>query len=417
MPEGSFIVLAPKTQEHNVDKIMSFLKDNGAYRLNSKSIGREYIEISSDSALEFSSNKFVEFCQSILDDDGWFRIYENDEYGTEGFWYIDLNSKWRICSDQDEPNASTLRAYRKWHVGLDGITYGVVDEKELQLLEEKYGLFDSSGNTISDPFPPLKTQVGVNPSFIGKNILVPHAGKYWDWYIPDHECLAAKISANVNCGPDDLKIEYRRSYIIEGDVGFVWSWMSNGTEILLFFMFYGESSCCQRVLKNYENVSIDEAILIAYYDTEFEEGFDQPEEWVTSPGTDDFLHQPIQNINDSPFDVGDWVNVFDGRIMSPYSAALVQKDERYYLARYIGDDDVGSYIEILDPEMDEKLNEYVPSLYSSIGQGLYIKPKLRMKSRTEISEIIGAKFIEYDDEDNEIVIGEWPLSLDASSRV
>nr|WP_298168210.1 hypothetical protein [uncultured Pseudomonas sp.] len=219
MSEGSFVILTPKSQDKNLDKLLTFLSENEIDDVEQDST-ELYRVISAEAELEISPKKVVSFLQGLLEENDWYRLYENNEYGTETFWYVDQKRAWRAQTEQDEPNQRTLHAYTTWHRGLEGITYGVLEPRELSMLEEKYGLFDAAGNPIAAPVS-FRSLINSDTPLFGKKFTVPHAGKYWDWYIPDYQSLAKGIAAQ--CLPDDHIIHYRRSYIVDGDIGYVWS--------------------------------------------------------------------------------------------------------------------------------------------------------------------------------------------------
>ena len=133
------------------------------------------------------------------------------------------------------------------------------------MLEEKYGLFDGDGKSISAPLQSLQKQVGDSSDFVGKGIQVPHAGKYWEWYIPDHECLAVKLALTCAFPPDDRKIQFRRTLIIDGAIGFVWSWQSSGIETLVTFFLMGESAYKVSFTRNFRGLDLDDIILATYF--------------------------------------------------------------------------------------------------------------------------------------------------------
>lgn len=397
MSEGSFVIITPKSQDKNLDKLLAFLNENEIKGI--EQISTElYRIISAETEFELSPKKVVSFLQNLLEENGWYRLYENNEYGTETFWYVDQNRAWRTQTEQDEPNHHTLRAYTNWHQGLEGINYGVLEPSELRVLEEKYGLFDAAGNPVTDPVS-FRSLITSSATLFGKNLTVPHAGKYWDWYVPDYQSLAKGIA--LQCLADDHTVQYRRSYIVEGDIGYVWSWSSGQREVFLIFLHFGESSYCQRIVSSYSDLTADEAILAAYYDNDLPEA-EKPT--VIAPPTDEYLHAALESIDISPFDAQSWVDIFDGRVISPYIGRLVRCDEKYYLYDRWQESD--TRIEIQDPELDEQLKREVPEIYAQLGAGLYLKPKLLMKNRHEIAKLLAAKFIEYSDEDKELVIAE-----------
>lgn len=402
MSEGSFVILTPKSQDKNLDKLLAFLSENEI-----DSVGQDSTElyrvISAEVELEISPKKMVSFLQGLLEEHDWYRLYENSEYGTETFWYVDQKRAWRTQTEQDEPNDRTLHAYTTWHRGLDGITYGVLEPRELSVLEEKYGLFDAAGNPVVDPVS-FRSLINTGTPLFGKNITVPHAGKYWDWYIPDYQSLAKGIAAQ--CFTDDRTIHYRRSYIVEGDIGYVWSWSSGQREVYLVFIHYGESSYCQRIVSSSGDLTADEAILAAYYNNDLPE-IEIPT--VIAPPTDEYLHEPLQSIDISPFDAQSRVNIFTGRVISPHVGRLVRCDGKYYL--YAGCFENAPCIEIQDPELDEQLKREVPEVYVQLDAGLNLKPKLLMKSRHEIAKLLAAKFFEYSEEDEVQVIAAFSYEV------
>lgn len=397
MSEGSFVIIIPKSQDKKLDKLLAFLNENGIEGIEQSSTGR-YRIISAKTDFELSPKKVVSFLQNLLEENDWYRLYENNEYGTETFWYVDQKRAWRTQTEQDEPNHHTLSAYTNWHQGLEGITYGVLEPSQLRVLEEKYGLFDSAGNPVTDPVS-FRSLINSGTTLFGKNLTVPHAGKYWDWYIPDYESLAKGIA--LHCLADDQTIHYRRSYMVEGDIGYVWSWSSGQREVFLIFVHFGEFSYCQRIVSSDSDLTSDEAILAAYYDNDLPEA---GKPTVVAPPTDEYQHTPLDTIDISPFDAPSWVNIFDGRVISPHTSRLVRCDEKYYLYDRWQESD--TRIEIQDRELDEQLKREMPEIYAQLGAGLYLKPKILMKNRHEIAKLLAAKFLDYSDEDEELVIAE-----------
>ncbi|MCG8587801.1 MAG: hypothetical protein MJE66_00770 [Proteobacteria bacterium] len=416
MAEGFFAVLTTASQRDHIDRFSSFLSRHVASEIQSRQIGGEVLELRSESTLDFPADEFVELCQSLLQGDEWVRVFACDEYGTEEFWFISADSKWRIATEQDFPNARTLKAYRLWHRGLGSVSYGAIDEGELASLEEKYGIFDAAGRPLDEPSPPLREQVGTSVDFIGRGVAVPHAGKFWDWYIPDHECLAVEIAKTSDFPPEHGKIRFERTFLVDGDVGYAWSWIFGETEIFLLFLYSGEDGYYQRLVNNTMQISLDEAILLAYYAVESSEEIEIPEGWITSPASDEYLHNSLENIDCGPFDAPGYVHVFDGRVMSPHYAVIERRGGRLYLTESHGAEPDEPRL-ALDAALDSKIREELPQIHASLDGGVGVEAKLRMKSRDEVSEVLAARFVEFDERDQRRLIGELPLRIEPESEI
>ena len=85
MPEGTFKIITQRVSQDNVDTVVQFLAKKDIKGVLQKSVGKEYVEISADSALEFSLRELAALCQPLIKGDDWFRVYSSNEYGTEEF--------------------------------------------------------------------------------------------------------------------------------------------------------------------------------------------------------------------------------------------------------------------------------------------------------------------------------------------
>lgn len=394
MAEGFFYILTNETQKPHLDKTREFLKEHGA-SVEEKSLADGVVQLSTESTVEFPIKDIVTVWREALDSDDWYRMYDWNEYGDECFLYVDKDDAWRICTSQEEPNyAKTIEAYRRWHTGLGDLRFGGIEEPELKLLEYKYGLFDSEGQPMAPPSPSLRQQMGTEGQFLGKGIKVPHAAPHWDWYILDHQCLAVGIARGCEQPPEDGQLSYSRSYMIEGNPGYVWTWRHNGNDMYLLFIYFGESSFARYLLRNLGNATIDELILGAYFDEEVGETFEEPDSWIVSEGDEEntYLQEPLQAIDGGPFDPGSGANLFDGRVISGYSDFLVRRKGKYFLAQGKGAKD--DRLEILDPELDAILRQHASEIYDALDKGVWCRTKVRMKDETAIAALVGIQFSE-----------------------
>ena len=414
MSENKSYIIYPSHQSIHSNVITEFFNGNGVVFSSQLLIKDGLIEMSSNDLINFSTQKIFKYLGSLCNYGDWYRLLEMDEYGSEIFWYIDSQTSWKIILSQDELNLNSLRAYRYWHKNLGSINYGVLSEEDLCELEELYGEVD-----ITKPFQvveaeSLNSMVSGNLDFLGKGYLVPYAPELWDWYILDHECLALETARCCEFPPVDGVIKYRRTFIINGDAGYVWSWSSGDVEIFLIFNFYGQYSCNKRLIKNTDGLTLDELIIVAYFYKDYEYGFERLDEWVISsdPEKDQFYSESLECVYNSLFEVRTGFNYFDGRVITANRGVLIRSVQGdYYLAEFQGAERDENYILINDASINDRVREYVPHLYESLGRGVCCEIKLRIKHRLEISGLLGCRFFGEAERGKEKIIGEIPVKL------
>ena len=415
MPEGKSYFIYPKQQEKHFQKIDAFFKENGVCFSESRELTDELIELSFGGLVSISPEKAFNFLRKVSRPEDWYRLFEIDEYGTEILWYIDSQSSWRVASSQEEPNLTTLRVYRYWHKGMDSISYGALTAEDLYELEKLYGAVDTTKPFDIFKKDSFEEQVGGKLDFLGKGVLVPYAPESWDWYILDHECLAMETARHCDFPPVDGCIRFRRTFMIDGDAGYLWSWRAEEAEIFLVFNFFGQHSCNKKMIKNTDGLSIDELILLAYFYRDFEEGFEKLDAWflVSDPEKDRFYPESLESIDESPFAMRSYFNCFGDRVISTNRGLLIRSiPGEYYLAEFQGAEREESYILINDPSLDGRIRHYMPHLYEALAKGLYCEIKIRMKSRHEISELLGCRFVEDIGRGRTKTLGEIPVRLD-----
>lgn len=407
MPEGSFTVLANGCQKKCLAKVVSFLEKHVS-DLEVTVLKQGYTEISSDSFLEFFAYEFLEVCKPALNKDAWIRVYSNDEYGSEGFWYVDKSTEWMINLN-DDIEIDSFVAYRRWHDGLnDSVRYGLLSESDLQEMEEKYGSYDDNNNLILE----LNTTVHADAEHSDETstvIKVRNANKQWDWYIADHASLAKKIAADHLFPPDDGQIEFRRAFKIKDCLGYVFSWLNNDVEVFVFFQYFGKYIHHQRGFVNSKTFSLDEVIKFVYEENNPVVTLEYPEGCMIYADNPDYLHTCLDAIDDGPFFNRGNRDIFKGKILSCDYVYLTRKKKKYYLSQEKLSIENRHVFEILDTELDSKLKTLTPNTYALLGRGVYCKTKVVMCNNEVISELLGIEFFKLDRKGDKTQLDEWKV--------
>ena len=407
MPEGSFTVLANGCDKSCLAKVASFLEEHVS-DLEVTVLKEGYTQISSDSMLEFHACAFLAACKPNLNQDAWIRVYSNDEYGTEGFWYVDKSTEWMINLN-DEDQTDSFVAYRKWHDGLDdSIRYGYLSDSDLQEMEEKYGSFDDNGHLILETNATM--QLDSQPAEEKTAVLkVRNASKQWNWYIADHASLATKIAAEHLLPPDSGQITFRRTFKIKDCLGYVFSWLNNGVEVYVVFRCFGKDMHDQRGFVNTKAFSLDEVINFVCTENYSAVHLEYPEGCMIYAHNEAYLHTCLDAIDDGPFHNSRYSSIFEGKVLSCDYVYLTRKKGKYYLSQDKLSQADGPVFEIADPELDGKLENRVPKAYASLGRGLYCKAKVVMGSNEVISELLGIELFKLDRKGGKVLLDEWKI--------
>lgn len=251
-----------------------------------------------------------------------------------------------------------------------------------------------------------RKKVDKDARFIGQGLTVEVADKEYDWFLPDLNSTAQKSAANYQYPPDNGTAEYVRSFRLYDDTGYVWRWEHKGEEIYLVYLFKGGNGYEIRALHNTHNITVDEAILAIYFDSEFNFYLDpfRVEKWRIEGVDDQYEPQPFSFVGMYIFDKEEFT-IFDGRIVT-LGWNLFKRDGSGYCLEYSSDDSCLK----LPPAFDQMLSDKNITLEQIIGVPVYATIKAVLSETGEIKSILGAKLVKVnEDTDEETIIASWPI--------
>lgn len=254
--------------------------------------------------------------------------------------------------------------------------------------------------------------VDKDAEFIGKGIKVGFADAKWDWYLPDLNSTAQMISKKYVRRSNQDSADYLRSFSIKDDIGFVWKWVSDETEIFLIYTFMGDNGYYVRTLHNTHGITVDEAILATYYDSEFSaalESFSR-EKWLISDPSDlgyapeslGFLGEEIYYNRSENF------KIFDGRIATLSTAHIKSVKNRYYACPNSYSEELQNCI-LLPQEFELVLAGSGYSFEHISDQYMVFQIKVELSENKSIKRVLSGAIFDYDYYDTKKVYYKWPI--------
>ncbi|QBF81567.1 hypothetical protein EXU30_01785 [Shewanella maritima] len=178
----------------------------------------------------------------------------------------------------------------------------------------------SDNHKVSTHSADYDTVIDQDAQFIYKDIKVAKAPRQWDWMLPDLNSLAQASSQQYRYPSLTGIAEYKQSFQLDNVIGFVWGWQSRtdkyDIEVFLLYMFIGEDKYLMRTFHNSHHLTVDEAILITFYDYfRYERPF-MAQKWQISEPYDNYKMEPLLTLGSELFEQGHEYPVFDGRIVT-----------------------------------------------------------------------------------------------------
>lgn len=255
--------------------------------------------------------------------------------------------------------------------------------------------------------------VDTKAKFVGKGLVVENAEEKWNWYLPDLNSTAQKTSAYYELASDTGKATYRRSFKIKEDIGYVWSWQSKGTEVFLIYTFTGGHGYSIRTLHNTHNITIDEAILATYFDSEFSailSGFEVKKWEIKDPSSDGYHIESLGFLGNTifhPLSDNSDTRWFNGRIITVPHTYLREKNKTLYLCEYYSEDFKGCLA--LPESVKEKLR-LSEHTYQEIRQKEIIaQMKIKLTEKKEITAFIAGALFDHNFYESRKAIYKWPI--------
>lgn len=251
-----------------------------------------------------------------------------------------------------------------------------------------------------------RKMVDKDAKFIGQGLTVNKAGKEWDWFLPDLNSTAQMSAKSYEFPPESGAAEYVRSFSLDEDIGYVWRWEHKGEEIFLVYHFLGGSGYRVRVLHNTENITIDEAILAVYFDSEFNFYLDpfRVEKWEIRGVDDKYGPESFHFVGRDIYDKEEFT-VFDGRIVTLYRN-LFRSDGAGLCIEYNSEHPCVK----LPPSFNQMLSKKDVSQKEIIDLPVYATVKVALSESGNIVSVLAAGLLRENEETGEeTVIGSWPI--------
>jgi hypothetical protein len=267
-------------------------------------------------------------------------------------------------------------------------------------------IFAGCGQGESNGEVNYRKMVDRDAEFIGQGLTVKEAGKEWDWFLPDLNSTAQMSANSYEFPPESGAAEYVRSYSLDEDIGYIWRWEHKGEEIFLVYHFRGGNGYRIRVLHNTEKITIDEAILAVYFDSEFNFYLDpfRVEKWEIRGVDDKYSPESFHFVGRDIYDKDEFT-VFDGRIVTLYRN-LFRSDGSGLCIEYNSDHPCVK----LPPAFDHMLSEKGISQTEIIDLPVYASVKVALSETGDIASVLGAELVRVNEETGEeAVIGSWPI--------
>lgn len=244
-------------------------------------------------------------------------------------------------------------------------------------------------------------------NFVGKGIKVKNADPKWNWYLPDLDSSAQKVSENYVKTSRNTQAEFIRSFALDDDIGFVWRWMSDETEIYLLYVFLGENGYILRTLHNEHKLTIDEVILAVYFDDWRLEKF-HIEKWTISQPETHYGLAALGFRDYNIFSKGDHFHYFKGRVATIQSANLIYRDNTVFACEdYFQDKCIP-----LPAEMENWVSQSGFDIDKINELGISAQIKFSMNSDGSVDTLLAGMIFEHEYLENIKVYSRWAIPSD-----
>ncbi len=242
--------------------------------------------------------------------------------------------------------------------------------------------------------------------FLGKGLKVGPADKKWDWLLPDLNSTAQRSAVNYKNPATKNSAKYLRSFEIHTDIGFVWTWKNQGVDIYLIYTFLGTNGYIKRVLHNTHNLTLDEVILINYFDHDFFE-INWIEQWELYGLEDEYDIESIGFLSQEMFAQRPDFKLFDGRIITVPWSHVKFEHHNYHLCE-------NSYNDNECYQLPKSFSDLISAnnLVDDVQDNrfLYYLLKVKFGKNRQIKQVLAGNIIEQkDDEDRHQVLLEWSI--------
>ncbi|WP_223789491.1 hypothetical protein [Marinicella meishanensis] len=244
--------------------------------------------------------------------------------------------------------------------------------------------------------------------FIGQGLQVPNADPRWDWLLPDLHSTALASATHHAQPPDADAVRYLRSFTIHGDLGFVWGWQHQGVEIYLLYIFLGDNGYIKRVLHNTSGMTLDEVILITYFDHDFF-AVNWQENWVLTGLDDAHDIEALGFLGQSVFGDGAHGFLFDGRIVTLNWVGVHPHGDAYQVC-----DSTHSQDECLPlPPSFRDMVEAAGLTEDDLQHpGNVFDLKIQFGADGRITQILGGRWRQHQADDSLRQLAVWPVSAE-----
>ncbi|MDN3638622.1 hypothetical protein QWY82_07375 [Simiduia curdlanivorans] len=397
--EELFALLVEKEFQSSFEELMFGLKKEYLFECRNKIFGNIcFYEVSS------LSKERVEACLYYMKRNTTHKVwaYFRGEGWDEHFFII--NAGMLTCKSIDPQGDTDLMPliYDWWHKDLGDIKIGCEWESSkeeltpeaIDKLRKEVSHYDSNGNVIDDP---TKLLADLNGDFSGKEIAAPYPSKIWNWYIPAFESCAREMINRSGFVPNN-GIAYRRSYRLNGYLGYVWSFAQGNVEHLLVLRLRSRALGTNSgfFVEIQPGMSLDEAIVAAA----LVDGIYMPPEWIRYPKivTIEDLDEVDEGLNMS------YPEYFNGRIVS-WKGNLKQSKEGYVFV-----DEKNSEHQILDKSLKNKIASASEKFKIALSDKVSVRVLIQTNSEYELLEVLAAEI--YSEKGSSIggwnTIGESP---------
>lgn len=190
------------------------------------------------------------------------RVYISNEYGTEYFMMI-LNGIVKAYQfDDGDESEHVVSAYDMWHEGLGGLWYGYNDKDIIDEMREEFGSYNDEGTESNLSEVDYRSSVSAKEKFENTKFDIPHASKKWMSHIDIFESNARQAAVKCKFPAEDGAVEFLRTYKLAGCIGYAFSWMNGGKEIVFLQELLGECSASLGMIVNHANYDIEHVIVM-----------------------------------------------------------------------------------------------------------------------------------------------------------
>jgi hypothetical protein len=280
MPEGTTKILYKEQDKSNISSLLDSVR-----RMDVGEVYEAYYEdqelhsFSFEHSGSYSETNFTKTLKKAYSESGFgfLRAVHHDDYGIETFWLLSDNKikKYSHNLDELEQSSPVVKAYRHWHSDLIDLWFGRISNEEIQVMSEMFGQYDENGKKVAQTFPDYDALIKSGKGFLEANIRAPYAASKWDYHIPVYESFARFYAKKSKFPVDIDSFKFERTYCFENLIGYVWSWLSGGKQVVLLLSLPGNNGMSGRVILNNDNLSINALTILDNFTSCFySDGYD-----------------------------------------------------------------------------------------------------------------------------------------------